>query len=192
MTDSQLPAGRATPSTVADDEGFNHGNCLSIVSLALRRTSGSYDNRLQEQDLQRKADLTHLPPSPPSRGLMSLYNRFEIAARIRGLLASDNSPAGGILATRLGVTEHALRTSIDQIDPSPSFDVLVAVVRKFGADPTWLVTGQYDLARHRQSLADDALTARILAEAVAAPSKPAAPPAADRSLESADRTSNRQ
>ena len=55
-------------------------------------------------------------------------------------------------ATRLGVDEVPLRMSIDDAAPYPTVDVIAAIVRVYGVDPTWLLTGEYDPATHRKSL----------------------------------------
>jgi hypothetical protein len=59
------------------------------------------------------------------------------------------------LAERLGVSEVALRTSIDTLSPHPTADVLAAVIRLYGIDPTWLVTGRYDAQTHRSVIEGD-------------------------------------
>jgi hypothetical protein len=101
------------------------------------------------------------------------YNRFDVAARIRGLLAGQD---GGIVsgtARRLGVDEISLRMSVDELDPRPTLDVLLATVREYGVDPTWLISGEYDIAMHRRALEDDAAIAHVLS--VAATTNPAKP-----------------
>ena len=42
--------------------------------------------------------------------------------------------------------------SVDKISPYPTIDVVAAVVRDYGVDPTWLLTGEYNSATHRSSL----------------------------------------
>ena len=77
--------------------------------------------------------------------------RHAIAARIRALIACED-PDPSEAALRLGVNEDALRASMDYIDPSPSVEVLAAVVVLYGVDPTWLVSGGYDAATHRAAM----------------------------------------
>jgi hypothetical protein len=77
-------------------------------------------------------------------------------------------------ARRLNVSEVALRISIDEIEPHPALEVLIAVVRHHGVDPTWLVTGQYDATSHRAAISDEAsrsntVVAELLAKRMAAP-----------------------
>ncbi len=59
------------------------------------------------------------------------------------------------MATRLRVDESALRKSVDDLLPDPATEVLVAVVREFGVDPTWLLTGEYAPATHQRALESD-------------------------------------
>ena len=39
--------------------------------------------------------------------------------------------------------------SIDELAPYPTVDVIAAVVREYGVDPTWLLVGEYDATSHR-------------------------------------------
>lgn len=75
-----------------------------------------------------------------------------IAARIRGLIAGQEAGVIEATARRLGVGELALRMSIDELAPVPAFEVITAIVREYGVDPTWLVTGEYDAQTHRIAL----------------------------------------
>lgn len=73
----------------------------------------------------------------------------EIAFRIRGLIAGQDQGLIEATARRLGVTELSLRISIDDDEPHPTFEVLTALIREYGVDPTWLITGGYDVVSHR-------------------------------------------
>lgn len=75
-------------------------------------------------------------------------SKAAIAARIRGLLGGQDSSLTDA-AKRLKVDEVSLRMSIDELAPYPTVDVISAVVRVYGVDPTWLLTGDYDAATHR-------------------------------------------
>jgi electron transfer flavoprotein alpha/beta subunit len=74
-----------------------------------------------------------------------------IAARIRGLIAGQ---AESLEATArlLGVDEIALRISLDELAPYPTVEVIAAVVAKYGVDPCWLLTGEYNSEVHRAML----------------------------------------
>lgn len=78
-----------------------------------------------------------------------------IAARLRGLIAVQDSARIGTVAERLRVDERSLRKSIDAGSPAPTIDVIAALVRVYGLDPTWVLTGQYDPATHRTALEGD-------------------------------------
>ena len=72
-----------------------------------------------------------------------------IAARIRGLIGGQDQGIIERTARRLGVPAMSLRMSVDDDEPTPTIDVLNAMVRVYGVDPTWLITGEYDAASHR-------------------------------------------
>jgi hypothetical protein len=78
------------------------------------------------------------------------WENARVAARLRGLLSGQGDVAH--LAARLRVQETALRMSIDEVSPFPTMDVIIAVVREYGVDPTWLFTGEYDAGTHRAAL----------------------------------------
>jgi hypothetical protein len=82
-------------------------------------------------------------------------DRYEIAARVRGLLGGQDSGDVATTARRLDVEELALRMTIDEDSPHPVVDVLVAVIATYGVDPTWLLTGDYDAQTHRRALDGD-------------------------------------
>lgn len=75
-------------------------------------------------------------------------SKAAIAARIRGLLGGQDSSVSDA-SRRLKVDEVSLRMSIDELAPYPTVDVIAAVIRVYGVDPTWLLTGEYDATTHR-------------------------------------------
>src|SRR5947209_17290116 len=75
-----------------------------------------------------------------------------IAARIRGIIGGQDGGVVEATARRLGVSELSLRMSIDELTPHTVLDVVVAVVKHYGVDPTWLLTGEYDANTHRAVL----------------------------------------
>jgi hypothetical protein len=79
---------------------------------------------------------------------MTNFDRAAVANRLRSLLVGQS---GGLedAAARLGIEELSLRLSIDELSPHPTVEVLAAVVRVYGVDPTWLLTGEYDAGTHR-------------------------------------------
>lgn len=74
-----------------------------------------------------------------------------IAERIRGLLTVQDAEDIDATARRLGA--DALRRSIDVQIPHPGLFVLVAIVRAYAIDPSWLLYGEYDSGTHSVSLA---------------------------------------
>lgn len=71
-----------------------------------------------------------------------------IAARIRGLIAGQDASLSDA-ARRLKVDEVSLRMSVDELAPYPTVDVIAGLVREYGVDPTWVITGEYDSRVHR-------------------------------------------
>lgn len=57
-----------------------------------------------------------------------------------------------LIAFRLRVDMTSLHMSTDEDAPYPTIDVLAAVIREYGVDPGWLLTGYYDSATHRTAL----------------------------------------
>lgn len=91
-----------------------------------------------------------------------------LAGRIRGILGGQDSGVIEATARRLGVSELSLRLSIDESEPHPTVEVLLALVRHYGVDPTWLLTGEYDANVHRAALEQEAeFTSRALARLIA-------------------------
>ena len=91
-------------------------------------------------------------------------DRPGIATRLRELIfAADRLASLGVIAKALGVREGMLRDSIDAIRPHPWIEVLLAVIRRYGVDPTWILTGEYDHATHREALEDEPSIERLLA-----------------------------
>jgi hypothetical protein len=82
------------------------------------------------------------------------FDSSRIAARLRGLMADDLADPERT-SRDLGVSEVALRMSIDELAPHPTLEVIVAAVRRYGVDPTWLITGEYDLGSHRALLSEE-------------------------------------
>ena len=81
-------------------------------------------------------------------------DRTGVAERLRGLLLGRDADFEE-MAARLGVGEAPLRRSMDQDTPHPELEVLAAVIRVYGIDPSWLLTGVYDAATHRAVLEGD-------------------------------------
>jgi hypothetical protein len=82
-------------------------------------------------------------------------DRFSVAARVRTLVDHDEDSDPGEIARRLRVDELELRMTIDAESPRPTMDVLLAVIREYAVDPTWLLTGDYDSSTHRRAVDGD-------------------------------------
>ena len=73
-----------------------------------------------------------------------------IAERLRGLIRVQNSNDLESAARRLGVDERSLKTSIE--GGRPTLTVMAALIRTYGLDPSWVLTGEYDPQTHRHAL----------------------------------------
>jgi hypothetical protein len=83
---------------------------------------------------------------------MDANQRQHIAARLRALLMGQDGGDLGVTASRLKVDATSLHMSIDETAPYPTLDVIAAVIREYGVDPAWLLTGLYDTVTHRTAL----------------------------------------
>ena len=83
---------------------------------------------------------------------LAVFDRAGIAERLRGLLSGQDHGDLGVTAVRLGIEEVSLRMSIDMDSPHPTVEVLAAVIREYGVDPGWLLTGNYSEATHRSAM----------------------------------------
>jgi hypothetical protein len=99
--------------------------------------------------------------------MASEFSPTDVAARLRGILAGLDRGMIEATARRLGVSEVALRMSVDELEPHPAMEVLIAVVRHHGVDPTWLLTGEYDAATHRAAINDEATRSKDLVAIIA-------------------------
>lgn len=103
-------------------------------------------------------------------------DRLGIASRLRGLMGGQSRGDTGELAVKLGVDEVSLRMSIDEMSPYPTVDVLAAAVTIYGVDPTWLLTGNYNLSTHRSAADGERATATDAVRSMLAVQHPTAEP----------------
>lgn len=89
-------------------------------------------------------------------------DRSAIAARARALIGGGAASSILEAAERLGVSDVALRVTLDPVSAHPVLDVLAGMVRIYGLDPTWLLTGEYDGWSHARTA--DRGHAEIVAE----------------------------
>jgi hypothetical protein len=85
---------------------------------------------------------------------LAVFDRGGIAERVRTIVGNDALDIA-TLAKRLRVEESVLLLAIDPADARPTVDVIVAVIREYGVDPTWILTGEYDASTHRQATDGD-------------------------------------
>jgi hypothetical protein len=78
-----------------------------------------------------------------------------IAARIQGLISASDKGQIEAAAARLGVSERDLRNTVERGSTTSALRVVRAVVRQYGLDPTWVLTGAYDASTHRSALRQD-------------------------------------
>ena len=97
-----------------------------------------------------------------------------IADRIRGLIRLDATSDVAAIAARLAVPELSLRATVDGRAPLPTPAVISALVRVYGLDPSWVLTGVYDSGTHRLALQSDrveldALVRRLIVDRLGGP-----------------------
>ena len=83
------------------------------------------------------------------------YDWQQVAARLRGLVQIHDELDIPAVAERLGVSEASLRMSVSGRRSMPTVDVVAAVVRVYGLDPSWVLTGEYNPDTHREALESD-------------------------------------
>ena len=81
------------------------------------------------------------------------FDWADIAGRLRGLIRVNNKSELAAVARRLGVDERALRVSVE--GGRPTLSVMAALIRAYGLDPSWVLTGDYDPSTHRLALESD-------------------------------------
>ena len=64
-----------------------------------------------------------------------------ISGRIRVLLGSPNASETDELAERLRLNPRSLRHALDARNPRPTLAVILALIRDYGVDPSWLREG---------------------------------------------------
>ena len=81
---------------------------------------------------------------------MVSFDWADIASRLKGLIRVQNRSELAAVARRLGVDERSLRVSVE--GGRPTLGVMAALIRAYGLDPTWVLTGDYDPSTHRAAL----------------------------------------
>ena len=93
-------------------------------------------------------------------------DKRQIAERIRALVGGLDAASIAAAAERVRVEASALRAAIDEETPYPTLEVLGAVVRAYGVDPNWLITGAYDAGIHRQALEAEPAAIEVLLQGI--------------------------
>ena len=92
---------------------------------------------------------------------VTTFDRAGIADRLRGLIGGQDAGDLARTAERLRVEELSLRMSIDPLSPHPTMEVITAVIRDYGVDPAWLLTGEYQSSSHRVAIEGEQLPAPL-------------------------------
>jgi hypothetical protein len=86
---------------------------------------------------------------------MSDLDAKALAARVAGLIHGQFAGSLARAAESLDVDPDDLRRIVEDETDAPSLDVLARIVRRFGVDACWLITGEYDWNTHMRLLEDD-------------------------------------
>jgi hypothetical protein len=87
-----------------------------------------------------------------------------VAHRIHGLVrVHDGSDVPGETA-RIALEERVLRERLQREPLDVAIRLLTSVVRLYGLDPTWVLTGVFDTATHRTALEGSAEETTLLVE----------------------------
>jgi hypothetical protein len=88
-----------------------------------------------------------------------------VSGRIKAFIGMSDQAQLSTAAVKLGVEERHLRDAIQHQSRFSTLKVISAMVRVFGLDPSWVLTGKYDAATHRVAMeGDSAAIDRLLSE----------------------------
>src|SRR5688572_25413140 len=93
-----------------------------------------------------------------------------IAQRLKGLVGMSDRAKLSSAAVRLDVDLEDLERAIKGESPASILRVVAAMVRVYGLDPSWLVTGRYDPNTHRVGTRRDAAAVEELLRTLVADS----------------------
>lgn len=82
--------------------------------------------------------------------MLYLTDRAGVGSRIEEILVNQGLSADDA-AARLRTDQDSICAAVRG---APTLSLLIAIVRGFGVDPTWLLTGEYNQHSHRASLED--------------------------------------
>jgi transcriptional regulator with XRE-family HTH domain len=86
---------------------------------------------------------------------MTGFNGRDLASRVAGLIQGQFK--GDIVAAsrELDVDPQELRRILEDKTNRPDLDLLAKLVKRFGVDLCWLITGEYDWRTHMRLLEDE-------------------------------------
>ena len=93
----------------------------------------------------------------------------DVGDRVGGLLGQDEAAVAQI-AERLDVDPESLRSIMHRRAWQFDLRALAAIIRLYGLDPSWVLTGRYDSVTHRTAL--DANTDEIAVTLASLTSRP--------------------
>lgn len=86
---------------------------------------------------------------------MTGLNGRDLASRVAGLLQAQFKGDLVAAARQLDVDPDALRDIVESQTDTPDLNVLAKLVKRFGVDVCWLMTGEYDWRSHMRLLEDE-------------------------------------
>ena len=86
---------------------------------------------------------------------METFNARDLASRVAGLVQGQFKGDLVAAARYLDADPEELRGIVEEQTSHPSLELLAAIVKRFGVDACWLITGEYDWRTHARALEDD-------------------------------------
>jgi hypothetical protein len=86
---------------------------------------------------------------------MTGFNGRDLASRVAGLLHARFQGDLVAAACDLDVDPEELRRIVEGNTDTPDLNVLARLVRRFGVDVCWLMTGEYDWRSHMSLLVEE-------------------------------------
>jgi hypothetical protein len=83
------------------------------------------------------------------------FNGRDLASRVAGLLHGQFRGDIVTAACDLNVDPDELRRIVEAKTSTPDLEVLAKLVKRFGVDVCWLMTGEYDWRSHMSLLEDE-------------------------------------
>src|SRR5688500_15552866 len=87
---------------------------------------------------------------------MAAFDARGLAARVAGLIHGQFGGDLHAAARALDVDPDEIYRIVEDHTAYPNIDLLARIVKRFGVDASWLITGEYDWRTHVAVLDDDA------------------------------------